>query len=1347
MILQEAISELLHLKNEAVKESIALKKELLLQKENASVKSLLKKIEYDYCPKEFKSSENKSVTEAMLSSSLKSFNLVNIIGVLWKNYSEMSINSILDWLKKQKLLLETETISAGDSSFRDVINRINVYIELLQLMSNNPQLFSYIIDEIATVIYFLLSNHDSENLHFSVPESVNGQSVDNSLSRLKGESADFSLQTLNQDFEHIKDLFSSNTKPFLFDTAQALVSDEIFSLSKQVQTDHETSMQNCNSLISELQQNIGHLEEDKNEFQERVLELEEQVSNLQKQLNVSISSSSVFVQTENIIDEILCHSSHANLKSSIIQTDKFDCECSTSKLQKLQAYIDNLEQEKTDFQHKIQELHFMIDKSTTSSVTQTDQYVCDCNVHELEAGICILEQDKADLEEQLSDLKSQMEKPVSSICIQTEEDSNSCDLLQSKILNLQQILDFNEKEYNDTIQELNENVNNLEKNLAEKESIICNKEEKIQALEHECIECRQTIESLMVEIQQIDDIDKLKGKLQHSENSIIEKESIIHSLECELKKCKTIIDNLTAQQADDLINLRNELEKKDYTLQENENTIQSLQNEIEEYKSNINNLLEVLHEVGDMIKLKEEIKPKELHIQGSENISFLEKNLEDYKSNIDTLRIQLTDEIRTIKEKLKLKESEIQEHISTIQSLKNHLEQFKTVSENSAVETQQSAFTLTTDTQTEKSCSQEFYESELLDLKKSIFEKEKEHNVLQSQSMRTISELQENINSYEILISQKESEINSLKSELQKCNNQIKDLTDELNQLKESSFSAKDESRFLCNQHESEIEKLKLHINDKEKEFAADKNNLNSSITDLREILQSKDLLIMDKEETIQTLKLELDEAKRNLKKYLNDIKTLKARQDYAKDIDTMELNDITMLMNNCNRCKNALRDESTDKDLKNEVQVLQDKLKALEMDKNQLLCVLNEKTQECSSLKAEVHKLTNIVASEKQALYKLQQDNCLLKESRENCDPELTKEAIQKLSGIIRDKDLEIESLKQKNVTLTTLIQDVSSVPDHLQSLIEEKENLSKQIHVFKADRDKIMARYNSIDKDCRNYAAEVKKLQSALSEQKEKFDVLEQKHFSVAQQYEEKQKSLINTQNEMIALKQRVSDLEQQQVDIKEKYGELLNKFNSDTMVQITRDEFDEKKTQIEQLLTATAEKDHLIQEKDCLIHDLSQQIKNLKLEHEQQQINISNLQIKVDELTAKLKEHEDLVNKHQNEKEALEMRFQDKSSELSLLKDMNERLNMNLKEKEFTIQSMTEKVSSLSHYISTDRTSSDTLDINQILADSESMFSKAQSLYKERDETLLALNQSKQENQSLRNEVSNIALFLNL
>lgn len=84
------------------------------------------------------------------------------------------------------------------------------------------------------------------------------------------------------------------------------------------------------------------------------------------------------------------------------------------------------------------------------------------------------------------------------------------------------------------------------------------------------------------------------------------------------------------------------------------------------------------------------------------------------------------------------------------------------------------------------------------------------------------------------------------------------------------------------------------------------------------------------------------------------------------------------------------------------------------------------------------------------------------------------------------------------------------------------------------------------------------------------------------------------------------------------------------------------------------------------------------------------------------------------------------------------MNERLNMALREKEFAMQSMTEKITSLSQYISSDRSESETVDVNQILADSESMFSKAQSLYRERDETLLALNQSKQENQSLRNEV---------
>ncbi|XP_054717851.1 thyroid receptor-interacting protein 11-like [Uloborus diversus] len=541
-----------------------------------------------------------------------------------------------------------------------------------------------------------------------------------------------------------------------------------------------------------------------------------------------------------------------------------------------------------------------------------------------------------------------------------------------------------------------------------------------------------------------------------------------------------------------------------------------------------------------------------------------------------------------------------------------------------------------------------------------------------------------------------------------------------------------------CVAMEAEIASMKQILEEKEKDYSDAIKNATKNISELNHKLEAKDVLVKNKEAAIKSLETEVSIAKNKINSLTHDLSYHKKNNDYAKDIDTAE-NNKKIVTQTCNKCAHSNSGFNQNNSISsNELILLNEKLKLLDLEKSKLLCVLNEKTQECSTLKSEVHKLTNIVASEKQALLKLQQDNCELRQSKADADPELTKEAVQKLSRLIRDKDFEIESLKQKNSTLTTLIQDASSVPEHLQSLMEEKENLSKQINVFKADRDKVMVSYNNLDKECRQYASEIKKLKLALSNQKEKFDVLEHEHSSVSQQYEEKQKSLINTQNELIALKQRVTDLEQQQVDIKEKYSELLNKMNSETFIQITKDELSAKDNRIEQLTHANDEKDHLIEEKDCIIHDLSQQIKKLKSEYDNLEHTFAGLQKKLSDLNNKLAEYESTIEKLQSDKESFDLRFQDKNSETSLLKEMNERLNMALKEKEFAMQSMTEKVSSLSRYINSDASKSGTVDINQILADSESMFSKAQNLYRERDETLLALNQSRQENQSLRNEI---------
>ena len=80
-----------------------------------------------------------------------------------------------------------------------------------------------------------------------------------------------------------------------------------------------------------------------------------------------------------------------------------------------------------------------------------------------------------------------------------------------------------------------------------------------------------------------------------------------------------------------------------------------------------------------------------------------------------------------------------------------------------------------------------------------------------------------------------------------------------------------------------------------------------------------------------------------------------------------------------------------------------------------------------------------SVVSAEKSALSKLQQDNQQLRTQQENGgggnhgnnekkNEDMQKEAVRNLSRIIRDKELEIESLNMKNQTLL----QVSLVFDH---------------------------------------------------------------------------------------------------------------------------------------------------------------------------------------------------------------------------------------------------------------------------------------------------------------------------
>ncbi|GIY96538.1 thyroid receptor-interacting protein 11 [Caerostris extrusa] len=444
---------------------------------------------------------------------------------------------------------------------------------------------------------------------------------------------------------------------------------------------------------------------------------------------------------------------------------------------------------------------------------------------------------------------------------------------------------------------------------------------------------------------------------------------------------------------------------------------------------------------------------------------------------------------------------------------------------------------------------------------------------------RTFSKHSQTENSLEIInvthdnteLSKLQSTIDVLEQEKAQFQNEISALKSLVNKTSSSIFVQTSEYVCECESLKAKLEASKLELINLEQVSNAKLKEQLDRLNNVKEKMLLKESVITEKDAITKSQKREITSLLEKMKTMREDLNTLK-KEYSSREFNSSQLSSEKFSSSN-----------HVEKDNEHEIKHLLGKISSLELEKSKLLCVLNEKSQECSSLKTEVHKLTSIVASEKQALLKLQQDNCELKLSnKEKSDPELTKETVKKLSNLIRDKDLEIESLKQKNSTLTTLIQETSNIPEHLQSLLEEKENLSRQIKVFKTDREKFMVDYNMKDKELHKCTTEVKELNSELLEQREKVIVLEQTHNSLAQQYEEKQKSLINTQNEMINLKQYLTGLEQQLVDIKEKYSNLLNQVNSGDAIQITKNELNDKNTKIEQLTSANEEKDHLIQEK---------------------------------------------------------------------------------------------------------------------------------------------------------------------
>lgn len=127
-------------------------------------------------------------------------------------------------------------------------------------------------------------------------------------------------------------------------------------------------------------------------------------------------------------------------------------------------------------------------------------------------------------------------------------------------------------------------------------------------------------------------------------------------------------------------------------------------------------------------------------------------------------------------------------------------------------------------------------------------------------------------------------------------------------------------------------------------------------------------------------------------------------------------------------------------------------------------------------------------------------------------------------------------------------MLQESSQEGTQITGLIQERDNLIKQVSMFQNDREQIVAALGAKHQEAVSYHSEIQRLTTLIREENQKQDLLQQEYSSLLYQYQENKKTLISAQQDYTTLmaqfqeKQKaLVDAQQEILTCKEKYVEM--------------------------------------------------------------------------------------------------------------------------------------------------------------------------------------------------------------
>ncbi|BFZ07781.1 hypothetical protein BsWGS_10821 [Bradybaena similaris] len=427
----------------------------------------------------------------------------------------------------------------------------------------------------------------------------------------------------------------------------------------------------------------------------------------------------------------------------------------------------------------------------------------------------------------------------------------------------------------------------------------------------------------------------------------------------------------------------------------------------------------------------------------------------------------------------------------------------------------------------------------------------------------------------------------------------------------------------------------------------------------------------------------------------------------------------------------------SLDKSLFSQVAVhkMEAELRSLRAEKEQMVAVVTEKSRENSSLKSEMHRLMDVVSAGQTAIEKLQQDNRNMEQrkfspARDDGEDDMRREALANMARLVRDRETEIEALKQKNDTLLAVLQESgeSQAAAHLGPLLRDKEALMQQLTALTSEREQLIACVTQKHSESLAYHAEVQRLTALLIETQSASEKVKKDYAALIPSFEDKTQALLAAQNELIKYKQKLSDLEV-------RHGELIQR--SSSQEHTSSPELSSLESELERLRNVEYELRTTVSQQEEKIHMLTHKISALeesltakdaecaifKRQMDSSKFQISGLLAEVSEMKA--------------EREQIHEKSSAQDTESANLREAYNRMCLESRDKDIEVSSLREQVVTFTSLLSEQR--GEQGQVTQLMEEREAVMASARQLQQERDQQAMLTEQKSQECSALRSEIA--------